>query len=154
VVVTVLLLAASFMIGAFFLPVSKEASAGFTKNVRGHIYDSAAHPLGGANVTVKVFRSSVQVDIDWYDSTEADGFYQVTFGMTDNLEIGDTIEVTADYSGNLGTQSAVADGIPVQVIDVIISGVTIPEFGALSIVGICGAFVAIFVLVGRRRTGL
>jgi hypothetical protein len=152
-VVTVLL-AASFLIGASFFSVSKDASAGMIKVVRGHIYDGIGNPLGGANVTIKVIRGINQVDIDWYDSSEADGLYTVTFGDMDNLLQNDTIEVTAIYSGNQSTNSAIADGLNIQFIDVIISEVTIPEFGSLSVVVVCGAFVAIFILVGRRRVSL
>jgi hypothetical protein len=151
-VVTVLL-AASFLIGASFLSVSRDASAGMIKVVRGHIYDEIGNPLGGANVTIKVIRGINQVDIDWYDSSESDGLYTVTFGDMDNLLQNDTIEVTASYSGRQSTNSAIADGLNIQYIDVTIIGVTIPEFGSISVVVVCGAFVAIFVLVGRRRTG-
>jgi hypothetical protein len=152
-VVTVLL-AASFLIGAFFLPVSKEASAGIVKIVRGHIYDELGNPLGGANVTVKAIRGGVTQQTLWYDSSETDGFYTVTFGGMDNLQINDTIEVTASYSGYQSANSAIADDFGLLFIDVSISGVVIPEFGALSVAAVCGAFVAVFILVGRRRTGL
>lgn len=152
-VVTVLL-AASFLIGASFLSVSRDASAGIVKNVRGQIYDQLGTPLSGANVTVKAIRGGVTQQTLWYDSSETDGFYTVTFGGMDNLQIGDTIEVTASYSGRSSTNSAIADSGPFQTIDVTISGVVIPEFGALSVAAVCGAFVAVFILVGRRRTGL
>ncbi len=148
------LLAASFLIGASFLSVSKDASAGVTTNVRGHIYDQFWNPLGGANVTVKAIRGGFTMDTLWYDSSEADGLYTVTFGFTDDLQSGDTIEVTASYSGFQSTNSTTADGSPQQIIDVSIFGVIIPEFGALSVALVCGAFVAVFILVGRRRTGL
>jgi hypothetical protein len=152
-VVTVLL-AVSILIGVSFLSVSKDASAGITKNVRGHIYDQSLNPIGGANVTVKAIRGGITMDTLWYDFSEADGFYTVTFGdIGNNLEAGDTIEVTARYSGFSSTSSAIADSGPLQTIDVTISGVVIPEFGALSLATVCGAFVAIFILIGRRRTG-
>jgi hypothetical protein len=37
---------------------------------------------------------------------------------------------------------------------VYIIGVFIPEFGSLSVVLVCGAFVAVVMLIRRRRTGL
>jgi hypothetical protein len=149
-----LLLAASFLIGASSFSVSKDASAGMIKVVRGHIYDEIGNPLGGANVTIKVIRGGITQQTLWYDSTEADGLYTVTFGFTDSLQENDTLEVTASYSGYQSTNSALADGLNMQYIDVSISGVEIPEFGALSIAMMCGVFVAVFILVGRRRTGL
>lgn len=152
-VVTVLL-AAAFLIGAPFLSVSDDASAGMIKIVRGHIYDDVGNPIGGANVTVKAIRGGITRDTLWYDSSEADGLYSVTFGDMDDLLQNDTIEVTASYSGNQSTNSALADGIALQFIDVYILEVHIPEFGSLSIVVVCGAFVAVFILVGRRRSGL
>ncbi len=151
-VVTVLL-AVSILVCVSFLSVSRDASAGITKNVRGYVLDQFANPIGGANVTVNVIRASVTVDTLWYDFSEADGLYTVTFGFTDNLLEGDTIEVTASYSGHQGTNSVVADGTPQQIIDVTISGVSVPEFGPLSVAMVCGAFVAVFILIGRRRTG-
>jgi hypothetical protein len=153
--VVVVLLAVSILIGVSFLSVSKSVSAGITKNVRGHIYDQFANPIGGANVTVKAIRGGITMDTLWYDSSETDGLYTVTFGaMGNNLEVGDTIEVTASYSLHSSTSSAIADSGPQQIIDVTISGVVIPEFGALSVVMVCGAFVAMFILIGRRRAGL
>jgi hypothetical protein len=153
--VLIVLLVMAILIGASLFSVSKNASAGIVKNVRGHIYDQSANPIGGANVTVEAVREGITQQTLWYDSSETDGFYQVTFGGMDNLLAGDTIRVTASYSSYQGTNSAIAlDGVPLQTIDVTISGVTIPEFGALPIVGVCSAFVAVFLLIGRRRTGL
>lgn len=152
--VVIVLLAVSILIGASLLSVSRDASASIVKNVRGHILDQFANPIGGANVTVKVIRGGITQQTLWYDPlSEADGLYTVTFGFTDSLEIGDTIEVTASYSGHSSTSSATADVSPQQIIDVTISGVTVPEFGALSVAVVCGAFVAVFILIGRRRTG-
>lgn len=152
-VVTVLL-AVSILIGVSFLSVSKNASAGIVKNVRGHIYDQIGSPIGGANVTIKAIRGGITQQTLWYDPlSEADGFYTVTFGGMDNLQAGDTIEVTASYSGYSSTNSAIADSGPLQTIDVTIVGVVIPEFGALSVALVCGAFVAVFILIGRRRAG-
>jgi hypothetical protein len=152
-VVTVLL-TASFLVGASFLPVSKDASAGILKIVRGHIYDEFGNPIGGANVTIEAIRGGITQQTLWYDSSETDGLYTVTFGDMDNLLLGDTIEVTASYSGHESTNSAIADGTPLQTIDVYIIGVFIPEFGSLSVVVVCGAFVAVVILIRRRRTGL
>ncbi len=152
-VVVIVLLAAAFLLCASFLPVSKQASAGIVKIVRGHIYDELGNPLGGANVTIEAVRGGITQQTLWYDSTEVDGLYTVTFGLTDSLALGDTIEVTASYSSHQSTNSSIADDSGLQFIDVYITGVSIPEFGALSVVGICGAFIAVFVLVGRRRTG-
>ncbi len=151
--VAVVLLVVSILVCSSFLSVSKGASAGIIKVVRGYVLDQFANPIGGANVTVKAIRLGVTVDTLWYDLSEADGFYTVTFGFTNNLQAGDTIEVTASYSGHQGTNSVVADGTPQQIIDVTISGVSVPEFGPLSVAMICGAFVAVFILIGRRRTG-
>ena len=149
-----MLLATLFIVGGSFLPVSDNASAGITKNVRGHIYDQLGNPIGGANVTVKAIRGGITMDTLWYDSSEIDGLYTVTFGFTDSLELGDTIEVTASYSGHQSINSTIADSSPQQVVDVSISGVFVPEFGGLPIFVVCGAFVAIFILARRRRSGL
>jgi hypothetical protein len=151
--VAVVLLVVSILIGVSFLSVSKNVSAGIVKNVRGHIYDQFSNPIGGANVTVKAIHGGITMDTLWYDLSEADGFYTVTFGFTNNLQAGDTIEVTASYSSYSSTSSATEDGNPWQIIDVTISGVTVPEFGALPVAAVCGAFVAVFILIGRRRTG-
>ena len=152
-VVVILLLAIAILIGVSFLSVSENASAGIVKNVRGHILDQFANPISGANVTVKAIHGGITMDTLWYDSSEADGFYTVTFGMTNNLQAGDTIEVTASYSGHSSTSSAIEDSQPWQIIDVTISEVVVPEFGGLSVVVVCGAFVALFILIGRRRAG-
>ena len=152
--VATVLLAVSLLVGASFLPVSKDASAGMIKIVRGHIYDEIGNPLGGANVTIKAIRGGITMDTLWYDSSESDGLYSVTFGDMDNLLQGDTIEVTASYSGHESTNTAIANGDALQFIDVFIIGVTIPEFGSLSVVLVCGAFVAVVILIRRRRTGL
>lgn len=151
--VVIVLLAVSILIGASVLSVSKDATAGILKEVRGRIYDQIGNPISGANVTVEAVRGVTTMDTLWYDSSEADGLYTVFFGFTDDLQAGDTIKVTAVYSGHSSTSSAVADGVtPQQIIDVTITGVVIPEFGSLSVVVVCGAFVAVFILVGRRRT--
>jgi hypothetical protein len=154
-IVTVLL-AVMFLVGVSFLPVSKEASAAvLPKNVRGHIYDEFGNPIGGANVTVEIVRGGITMDTLWYDSSEADGLYTVTFGMGDDMQVGDTIEVTATYSGHSSSNSAIAaDDTPLQTIDVYIIGVFIPEFGSLSVVLVCGAFVAFVILIRMRRNSL
>ena len=152
--VVTILLAVSLLVGASFLPVSKDASAGIIKIVRGHIYDEFGSPLGGANVTIKAIRGGFTMDTLWYDSSEADGLYSVTFGDMDDLQVGDTIEVTASYSGHQSTNNAIATGDALQFIDVYIIGVFIPEFGSVSVVLVCGAFVAVVILIRRRRTGL
>jgi len=152
--VVIVLLAIAILIGVSFLSVSKNVSAVLPKNVRGHIYDQIGNPIGGANVTVEVIRGATTMDTLWYDSSEADGYYTVTFGFGANLQAGDTIKVTAVYSGYSSTSSATEDATPLVIIDVTIPGVVIPEFGALSVAMVCGALVAVFILIGRRRTGL
>jgi hypothetical protein len=151
--VVIVLLAITVLIGVSFLSVSKNASAGIMKVVRGQIYDQFANPIGGANVTIEAVRGGTTMDTLWYDSSETDGIYTVTFSIMDDLQEGDTIKVTASFSSYSSTSSAIADSGPLQTIDVTISGVVIPEFGALSIAIVCGAFVAVFILIGRRKTG-
>jgi hypothetical protein len=152
--VVIMLLSVSILIGVSFLSVSKNVSAVLPKNVRGHIYDEIGNPIGGANVTVEVVRGGITRDTLWYDSSEADGFYTVTFGFGANLQVGDTIKVTAVYSSHSSTSSATEDATPLVIIDVTISGVVIPEFGVLPVTMVCGAFVAVFILIGRRKAGL
>ena len=153
-VVVIVLLAIAILIGVSFLSVSKNASAGIMKVVRGQIYDQIGSPIGGANVTVEAVRGGITMDTLWYDSSETDGIYTVTFSIMDDLQVGDTIKVTAVYSAHSSSSSAIADSGPLQTIDVTITGVVIPEFGALSVAMVCGAFMAVFILIGRRRTGL
>jgi hypothetical protein len=148
------LLAISILIGMSFLSVSRDASAGIMKVVRGQIYDQSGNPIGGANVTIEAVRGGTTRDTQWYDSSEVDGFYTVTFSIMDDLQVGDTIKVTASYSGFQSSNSTTADSGPLLTIDVTIVGITVPEFGSLSVAAICGAFVAVFILIGRRRTGL
>jgi hypothetical protein len=154
-VVVIVLLAIAILIGVSFHSVSKNASAGIMKVVRGYILDQYANPIGGANVTIKAVRGGTTMDTLWYDLSEPDGLYSVIFSiMDDDLQVGDTIEVTASYSGHSATNSAIADSLGLQYIDVTISDVVIPEFGSLSVAMVCSSFVAVFILIGRRRAGL
>jgi len=153
--VVIVLATALVIVAASMLSASDDASAAGLKGARGYIYDEFGNPISGANVTVRMIHMGSTLATVWYDASEDDGIYTVWFDPFLGWTAGDTIEVTASYSGHQSTNSTLAiDGVPLQYVDVSITGVFVPEFGALSVAMVCGAFVAVFVLVGRRRTSL
>jgi len=122
------------------------------KNVRGTVFDSIGNPVAGANVTVKIIHGGSTIATLWYDSTESNGFYTVTFGFGDWYDL-DTIEVTAKYDLDEATNSTVADSGPLQTVDVHIGSLIIPEFGGLlqAPVVVVSVSSTALILVLRRR---
>jgi hypothetical protein len=151
--VVIMLATASAIVAASMFSAIHDASALGPKGVRGYIFDQLGSPISGANVTVKMIHGVSTIATEWYDASEIDGIYTVVFDPFLGWVVGDTIEVTASYLSHQSTSSVSADAEPVQYVNVTIAGIVVPEFGALSLAMVCGAFVAVFILIGRRRAG-
>lgn len=120
------------------------------KQVRGYVWDSAGRDVEGADVTVNIRDPDIRATLS--DTTDATGYYSVTFGPSD-WDIGDTIEVIATYLSNQETNSTSANSNPFQWVNVTYT-FEIPEFG--SIVGFLVAgsllgIVATVFLVRKRK---
>ncbi len=152
-VTSVILLVLALLVIMTIYPASDRSNAGTgPKTIRGYVYDFIGNPLSGASVTVLDVTSSKSLT---YDPTEPDGFYTVTFGFSDWNE-GDTIQVTASYSGHPDVNSTTADAGPFQYVNVTIESVTIPEFGDFlhsPITFVSIGMIALFVIVRRRASG-
>ncbi len=151
-VASVLLLVTALLVIMAIYPASDRSYAGGgPKNIRGYVYDSLGNPLAGAQVTVLDVTSTKSLS---YDPTEPDGFYTVTFAPSDWNE-GDTIQVTASFSGNPDVNTTTADDKALQFVNVTIYAVTIPEFddfihSPITFVSI--GMIALFVIVRRRAS--
>ena len=152
VAVATVIVAIALLIALSLNPASDRSVAAGPKNVRGTVYDSIGNPVAGANVTVKIIRGGSTITTLWYDSTESNGFYTVTFGFGDWYDL-DTIEVTAKYDLDEATNSTVADSGPLQTVDVHIGSLIIPEFGGLlqAPVVVVSVSSTALILVLRRR---
>ncbi|MBN1677608.1 MAG: hypothetical protein JW880_03635 [Candidatus Thermoplasmatota archaeon] len=132
---------------------SERTSAGSgPKNVRGYVWDSAGIPVPGANATVRMYNGAVLVDTQYYDATEPDGFYTVTFGF-DKWYEDYTIELTATSGIYTDVNSTTAvEGKPYQWVNATL-GFLVPEFGQGMMAGLTVAsFLAMAaVLLARRR---
>lgn len=122
------------------------------KSIRGYVYDSVGTPVQDANITVRSFTSAhVMIKTLWYNFTETDGFYTVTFGNTEWAEDG-SFETTAVYDIYSNMNSAAATTAPFQNIDVTL-GFEIPEFGAgfAATLTVASLMALVVALVSRRR---
>ena len=144
------ILVPAFQLAAPATPATdSEVSGLFPKAVRGHVTDLLGYPIEGANVTVVVKSGAIVRATLWYDSTEPDGYYLVTF-EGNQWDEGNIIEVTARYGSETAQNSTVADSQPYQNVDVRFS-FAIPEFGQMLPFVTVGS-VAVLV-VFRRRSG-
>ena len=86
--------------------------------IDGYVLDRVGDPVVGANVTVKVYTGTTLKATRYYDSTEVDGFYAVTFDGP-QWDIGDLVEATATFGTHVATSSIPADGsIPMPKLNV------------------------------------
>jgi LPXTG-motif cell wall-anchored protein len=137
---------------AMLISASSASAETFPKIVDGHVYDSVGTPLENAYVTVKILRASDNTTRatlnDWTDEA---GFYTVTFDGV-YWDVGDTIQVIAEYNSDQRSNSTLADGAPVQTIDVKFP-YEIPEFGAYwtTLLGLAGAGAIGAVFLVRKR---
>jgi len=155
-------LSTALLVAIGFNTASDSALAGDgPKIVTGYVYDAVGNPLSGANVTLEVLIGmgpSVRTTMWYYPTSEIDGYYSIT--VDDFLHpwmIGDTLQVTAKYTGYQATNSTVATSSstqPVQYVNVTISDVTIPEFGGFagSVAFVSIGLVATVVIIRRRKT--
>lgn len=131
-----------------------EATSIFPTDVRGYVRDGGGNPLVGADVTVSMIKPDTTLRASWTDTTDSDGLYITTFAPSE-WEIGDTIQVDADYGGDSGSNSAVAVDVPIHYVDVTV-GTAIPEFSDLgtvaSIAGVMGVFMMFF--SARRKKSI
>lgn len=149
-VVTVVVAVALFLALSLF-PASEKIFAGpGPKIVRGYVYDLVGNPVAGANVTVVDRNSSAT---QWYDASDADGFYTVTFGAFD-WDLGHIFDVTAKYLTDQATNSSgYAGPEPIEYVNVTIGSLTIPEFGALlgsPLAFVSLGMIALFIVIRRR----
>jgi len=150
-VVTLVALSLMASVSVFGSDNSAAAPAG-PKNVRGYVWDSSWNDIQGANVTVKMLNGVTLVKTLYYDATEPDGLYTVTFGISE-WDIGYTIEVTAKYNANEKTNSTAAVVGPLQYVNVTLE-FTIPEFGGgFGTVLTVASFMALAVVLVSRRRG-
>lgn len=123
------------------------------KSIRGYVYDSGGTPVQDANITVRSYTSAhVMIKTLWYNFTESDGFYTVTFGNTEWAEDG-SFETTAVYEIYWNMNSSSATAAPFQNIDVTL-GFEIPEFGAgfTATLTVASFMALVIVLMSRRRS--
>lgn len=140
-------------LGVGSAPVTPTSDIGiednYPKPVRGNVTDMFGYPIEGANVTVVVKVGATVRATMWYDSTEPNGYYAVTFEGS-QWDVGNTIEVTARYGAEIAQNSTIADSSAVQNIDVRFS-FAIPEFGSMFPLTVIGC-VSVFVLLRWRRS--
>jgi len=134
---------------------SQSTSAGVgPKGVRGYVWDSLRNPVPNANVTVKMYNGAVLMATQYYDATEPNGFYTVTFGDS-QWNPGWTIQLTAGYEIYSIVNSTVAvDGAPYQWLNATL-GFTIPEFGSGLTAGltIASSMAMVIAMLAIRRRG-
>jgi hypothetical protein len=148
VTLVALLLLSSF---AVFGSDSTTAATG-PKNVRGYVWDSGGTDIPGANVTIRMLNGVTPVKVLYYDATEPDGLYTVTFGPSD-WNTGYTIEVTAVFDGITEINSTVASDSNIQFVNATLE-YTIPEFGGgLGTVFTVASFMAVVIVIASRRRG-
>ncbi len=126
------------------------------KEVRGYVWNQNWDPVANANVTVKSYNGAVLVKTMYYDATEPNGFYKVTF-INSEWDIGYTFEITARYLSYEGINATTAanEDWPYQWLNASIVDPEIPEFGygitaSLTVVVLVAA---IAVITSRRRRG-
>lgn len=123
------------------------------KNIRGYVWDTAWNPVPGANVTVRMYNGPTLVDTQYYDATEPNGFYSVTFGF-DKWNDGYTVQVTARYDPYSAVNSTTAvEGKPIQWVNATL-GFVIPELGSGLALGLTiVSLSALAFAVSTRRRG-
>ena len=149
----IVVLAVVAMLSVVLLGSDNTIAATGPKSIRGYVYDSVGTPVQDANITVRSYDSShVLIKTLWYNFTESDGFYTVTFGNTEWSETG-SFETTAVYDIYSNMNSAAATTAPFQNIDVTL-GFEIPEFGAgFTATLTVASFLALVVVLVSRRSG-
>jgi hypothetical protein len=112
------LLAIALMVPAAVSIGSGPADAAvFPKIVEGYVLDPLGGPVEGANVTVRSYDNATLKGTLYYDSSESDGFYTVTFeGSQWNPNY--TLEVTAVLGADSAQNSTLADSTPLQSLNV------------------------------------
>ena len=148
---------ASFVIAGVFVLLTGAGNCSasvFPKLVDGYVFDVSGVPIPDANVTIRIYDGVTLKGTQYYDATENDGFYTVTFDGP-QWDPGNEIEVTARYDLESAQNSTTADDEPFQSVNVTMS-LAIPEFGSLlgsPILGLSLGMVAIFAVsarLGRR----
>lgn len=138
---------------SLFVPQARAATG--PKTVHGYITDQNGYPIEGANATVNIRDSGNNVRSTlWYDASDPDGYYVVTFGPSD-WDIGNTIETIATYGGDSSSNTSIAIDYPVQYINVTIA-ILIPEFGlfgSFSVLVMSMVMVAAFMIARRKGQG-
>ena len=104
-------------------------AADHPKTVRGYIWDNVGNELEGASVTINIKDGETVVSTD-SDTADSDGFYSVVF-FSPEWDIGNTIEVIANYLSTEEINSTTADDSVVQYVNVSYS-FEIPEFGSMA----------------------
>jgi len=148
----IVVLVSCALISGMNLGSDNTSAATGPKNVRGYVWDSSWNPVPGANVTVKMLNGPTTVKTMYYDATETNGFYSLSFGPSE-WDPGYTIEITATYStySVVNSTTAVDIGLPYQWLNASLSFV-IPEFGDSITVGLTiASFAAMVLVVAARR---
>lgn len=144
------------LVSASALMPAAQATNG-PKNVLGYVYDQNGDPIAGANVTVNMRKPDTTIRSTlWYDATDSDGYYSVTFGMgvAEWVE-GDTIETIATFGMDSASNTTIATSYPIQYVNVTIA-IVIPEFGlfgSFSVLAMSMAMAAALLIARRRKQG-
>jgi hypothetical protein len=121
--------------------------------VRGYIKDSAGTPLQGASVFVEIIAPDTTVRTSGTYLTNSAGLYSAAIGTFD-WEVGDKINVTSTYLGNVGNNWTTATSLPVQYVNVTYT-YEIPEFGSMTgllvAAGAIGLVACVALLWTRRK---
>ena len=134
--------------------VSNTAMAGTgPKIVQGTVKDSAGTILVGASVLIEIVRPDNTVRANHTMSTNSSGGYRWTFAISD-WEIGDKINVTSDYLGNVANNWTTATIMPTQWVNITYT-YEIPEFGSMTgllvAAGAIGLVACVALLWTRRK---
>jgi len=139
-------------VAAIMIAPAIVSGASGPKQVRGYIWDNTGRDLEGADVTVNIRYPDTSLRSTLSDTSDANGYYSVTFGPSD-WDIGNTIEVISTYDSNQETNSTSANANPFQWVNITYP-FGIPEFGSTLGILVAGGFlgaVSIAMLSRKKR---
>lgn len=153
ILVATLVVIAILTLGALAVPVNVSAGGG-PKIVQGYVWDNAGRNITGASVLIEIKDPSTWATrASLTDTTDDDGYYQVSFGPSDWYD-GDSINITATYQANQVRNSTTAvEGVPVQYLNATYP-FEIPELGSIvgfAVAGACLGGIAVFLIVRRKK---
>ena len=134
-------------------PSNVSAGSG-PKIVHGWVWDNAGRNITSADVLIEIKDPSTWTTrAALTDTTDNDGYYQVSFGPDDWYD-GDSINITVTYQASQVKNSTTAlEGKPVQYLNATYP-FEIPDIGSMAgfaIAGVCLGVIAVFLIVKRKK---